>query len=336
MRIARLPERFVAAGVRGPREDEEEIGESVQVDEHQRVQLHLTGSLEDVALGPPADGSRDVQRRGQPTPARQDEALELGQTGVEPVAIRFQRVHLSLADTEPVGDTERDADVGTDVEELVLDPPENGSHLFRELAREREAQQGVDLVDRPERGDSAVELGYAAPVSEARLSAVAPARVDARQTNRFVCLARHGSSLRSAQAGRCRVYTCCRLANSESSTILVAEDDDALRSLLTATLRREGYQVLEAADGIRLVRLVAEQEVDALLLEVVLGVDDGVALGHELRRERPNLPIALLSGDRSVTEMRECAAGLTDLFLEKPFTLPEITATVEDLLGRAR
>jgi DNA-binding response OmpR family regulator len=122
------------------------------------------------------------------------------------------------------------------------------------------------------------------------------------------------------------------LANRDSSTILVAEDDDGLRSLLTATLRREGYQVLEAADGIRVVRLVAEQEVDALLLDVFLGVDDGVALGHELRRERPNLPIALMSGDGSVAETRERALGLTDLFLEKPFTLPEVTATVETLL----
>jgi two-component system OmpR family response regulator len=122
------------------------------------------------------------------------------------------------------------------------------------------------------------------------------------------------------------------LANRDSSTILVAEDDDGLRSLLTATLRREGYQVLEAADGLRVVRLVAEQEVDALLLDVFLGVDDGVALGHELRRERPNLPIALMSGDGSAAETRERALGLTDLFLEKPFTLPEVTATVETLL----
>jgi CheY-like chemotaxis protein len=124
------------------------------------------------------------------------------------------------------------------------------------------------------------------------------------------------------------------LANRDSSTILVAEDDDALRSLLTSILRREGHQVLEAADGIRVVRLVAEQEIDAVLLDVALGVDDGVALGHELRLERPHLPIALMSGDNSVADARERAVGLTDLFLEKPITLPAVTATVEKLLQR--
>jgi CheY-like chemotaxis protein len=126
------------------------------------------------------------------------------------------------------------------------------------------------------------------------------------------------------------------LANSDASTILVAEDDDALRSVLTAILRREGYQVLEAADGIRVVRLLAEQEVDALLLDVRLGVDDGIALGHELRRERPDLPIVLMSGDSSEAEARQRAVGLTDVFLQKPVSLPEVTATVEELVGRAR
>ena len=122
------------------------------------------------------------------------------------------------------------------------------------------------------------------------------------------------------------------MANSDSYTILVAEDDDGLRSLLTSVLRREGYDVLEAADGIRVVRLLAEQYVDAMLLDVKLGVDDGIALGYELRLERPHLPIALMSGDSSAAEARERGAGLTDVFLEKPFTLPEVKATVEALL----
>jgi DNA-binding NtrC family response regulator len=66
------------------------------------------------------------------------------------------------------------------------------------------------------------------------------------------------------------------------------------------------------------------------LLDVRL--DDGIALGHELRLERPHLPIALMSGDSGASEARERAVGLTDLFLEKPFSLPAVTATVEKLL----
>jgi two-component system OmpR family response regulator len=122
------------------------------------------------------------------------------------------------------------------------------------------------------------------------------------------------------------------LSSGEHTTILIAEDDTALRALLKAILTREGYRVLEAADGIRTVRLLAEEHVDALLMDVRLGADDGIALGHELRLDRPHLPIALMSGDSSAAEARERAVGLTDVFLEKPFTLPAVSATVETLL----
>jgi DNA-binding response OmpR family regulator len=71
-------------------------------------------------------------------------------------------------------------------------------------------------------------------------------------------------------------------------TILVAENDEPIRSQLRTFLSRAGYRVLEAADGVRAVRLVAEEHIDALLLAVTLGGDDGVALGHELRLDRPD------------------------------------------------
>ena len=118
-------------------------------------------------------------------------------------------------------------------------------------------------------------------------------------------------------------------------TILVVEDDEPLRSLLATILSATGYRVLEAADGVRAVRLLAEQHVDALLLDVRLGPEDGVALGRELRLDAPELPIALMSGDSAAAEAMERAIGLTDVFLAKPFTLEAVTATVERLLGPA-
>jgi DNA-binding response OmpR family regulator len=124
------------------------------------------------------------------------------------------------------------------------------------------------------------------------------------------------------------------MAAQERATILVAEDDERLRSLLTALLQLEGYRVLEAADGVRMVRLLVEEPVDALILDVRFGADDGVALGRELRHELPRLPIALISGDSSGSEAVSRAGGVTDLFLSKPFTLAELRSTVEELLER--
>jgi DNA-binding response OmpR family regulator len=124
------------------------------------------------------------------------------------------------------------------------------------------------------------------------------------------------------------------MAAQERATILVAEDNERLRSLLTSLLELEGYRVLEAADGVRMDRLLVEQEVDALILDVRFGSDDGIGLGRELREELPRLPIALINGDSSAAETVTRAAGVTDLFLSKPFTLAELRRTVEELLER--
>jgi DNA-binding NtrC family response regulator len=124
------------------------------------------------------------------------------------------------------------------------------------------------------------------------------------------------------------------LASKSHATILIADDNYGLRSLLSEILTREGYRVVEAVDGVRAVRLVAEEGVDAVLMDVHLGAEDGIALGRELRRVRPNLPIALMSGDSAESEARKRGAALTSVFLTKPFTLETAAGTVERLLNR--
>lgn len=124
------------------------------------------------------------------------------------------------------------------------------------------------------------------------------------------------------------------MATSELATVLVVDNDAALRSLVAEVLDHEGYRVLEAGNGVRTIRLLAQEQVDVLLLDVRLDLEDGVALGRELRLDWPDIPIALMSGDSSAVEAMGRAVGLTDLFLSKPFTPENLTATVEELLAR--
>jgi hypothetical protein len=70
-----------------------------------------------------------VQPRCELAAARQDEALQLGQLGVEAVAISFERVDLRLRDAQSIGDPERHREVGAEVEELVLHAREDLEHL---------------------------------------------------------------------------------------------------------------------------------------------------------------------------------------------------------------
>ena len=91
--------------------------------------------------------------------------------------------------------------------------------------------------------------------------------------------------------------------------------------------------MLEAVNGSQLVRRVAESKVDAVIIDVRLGPDDGISLGRELRELQPGIPIALISGDSSEAGAMTRAAGLTDLFLSKPFSADELADAVRRLLS---
>ena len=111
-----------------------------------------------LSLGAPADRPRDMERCGRQCPSRQHEAPELGQVGVEPVAVRLEPVDHRLLDPEAPLDARRDGQVGADVEELVLNALEHGAELARHLSGENDPEGGVQLVDRPVRLDAPVEL----------------------------------------------------------------------------------------------------------------------------------------------------------------------------------
>jgi DNA-binding response OmpR family regulator len=115
----------------------------------------------------------------------------------------------------------------------------------------------------------------------------------------------------------------------ESPTVLIADDDPTIRLVCRVNLEHDGYRVLEAATGEEIdVALVAE-DVDAVLLDVRLGVEDGVEIARRLRPSHPELRIALLTG----TADREPEwAGVSDAFLPKPFSLEALARTVRELV----
>jgi DNA-binding NtrC family response regulator len=108
------------------------------------------------------------------------------------------------------------------------------------------------------------------------------------------------------------------------TTILLAEDDDHIRGLLSQVLTRRGYQVLEAADGSQALALYGSRRggVDLLLSDVCMPGMTGVELALELRRVQQDLPVLLMSG--YIVEV----VGKFD-FIPKPFMLPVLLDKVE-------
>jgi two-component system, cell cycle sensor histidine kinase and response regulator CckA len=100
--------------------------------------------------------------------------------------------------------------------------------------------------------------------------------------------------------------------------------------LCRVNLELSGYRVLEAGSGEELDRLLAEAETIALLLlDIHLGDRDGMDIARELRKDRPEIPIAFLTGSGFYS--RDDANAVGDATIRKPFTLEELTETVSRL-----
>jgi CheY-like chemotaxis protein len=118
--------------------------------------------------------------------------------------------------------------------------------------------------------------------------------------------------------------TLCRLVVMH--TVLVVEDDPALRALMVRTLSAKGYRALEASDGIEaLERLAADPDIELVVTDIVMPRMNGVELAQQLAASaRTRLLFVSAFGE----EYSELPATL----LEKPFSQAALIAQVERLL----
>ena len=121
-----------------------------------------------------------------------------------------------------------------------------------------------------------------------------------------------------------------------TETVLVVEDDDAVRGLAVRTLRANGYDVVIAADG-REVRDLSDEQVarlQLLLTDVIMPGLNGREVAEELRRRRPGLPVLYVSG-YAADAFEGASADDSSGFLAKPFTAPTLLGRVREVLDRA-
>jgi len=124
-----------------------------------------------------------------------------------------------------------------------------------------------------------------------------------------------------------------------SETVLVAEDDPAVRHLVVRVLRKQGYVVLEAAGGKEAVPLGEHYEgrIDLLVTDVVMPAVGGPELAERLRAVRPDMPVLYVSGYADNTTIGEGGAGADPAhLLHKPFAPAELVASVRRLLDETR
>jgi len=121
-----------------------------------------------------------------------------------------------------------------------------------------------------------------------------------------------------------------------TGTILVADDDAAIRTVLNQALSRSGYTVRLTSNAATLWRWVSEGEGDVVITDVVMPDGNAFDLIPRIKRTRPDLPIVVMSAQNTfMTAIRASEKGAYE-YLPKPFDLKELTAIVGRALAEPR
>ena len=119
------------------------------------------------------------------------------------------------------------------------------------------------------------------------------------------------------------------------SRILVVDDDPHIRELAGLFLRRAGFEVFEAADGVEALSRIDQNRIDLAVIDIMMPRMDGWELCRQLRELR-DLPILMLTARGETSQKLKGFELGTDDYLVKPFEPLELVARVNALLKRYR
>ncbi len=120
-----------------------------------------------------------------------------------------------------------------------------------------------------------------------------------------------------------------------NGTILLVEDEDAVRTFAVRALQTRGYEVLEAESGDVALELVDSHEgtIDLVVSDVVMPNMDGPTMVKQLQEKRPGTKIIFISGYAEDAFAKSLDPSVDFRFLPKPFSLKQLAAAVKDAMG---
>jgi two-component system cell cycle sensor histidine kinase/response regulator CckA len=118
-----------------------------------------------------------------------------------------------------------------------------------------------------------------------------------------------------------------------SATILLVDDDEALRRLVQGILTQQGFHIIEASDGAKALQVASAyaEPIDLLLTDVIMPKVNGLVLARRLFHERPGIGVLYMSGyvEKSIL----LAKHPESIVLQKPFTTDALIAAVRQMLA---
>jgi two-component system response regulator MprA len=124
------------------------------------------------------------------------------------------------------------------------------------------------------------------------------------------------------------------MVNTITHRVLVADDDKAVRESLVRALTLEGYSVSSVNDGGKALEALRVDQFDALVLDLMMPVIDGLTVCRVVRSEKNRIPILMLTARTETSDRVQGLDAGADDYLPKPFSLDELLARLRALLRR--
>lgn len=115
-------------------------------------------------------------------------------------------------------------------------------------------------------------------------------------------------------------------------SILIVDDNDDIRDLLSVSLTASGYRVVSAADGEDALRIIRSSiKIDLILSDIQMPNLNGIELALRRKREFPDIPLILMSGLLNIANSERKALSV-NAFIPKPFSLDFVKSCVADCI----
>ncbi len=120
---------------------------------------------------------------------------------------------------------------------------------------------------------------------------------------------------------------------ADKKKILVVDDEDALRTVLSSELVGEGYEVETAADGDEAMNVVQMKPFDLVLLDIKMPKVDGFEVLKFLKSKYPNIKVIMLTGFADLKNAIESKKLGAEDFVSKPYDLVDLLTTIERVVS---